>query len=286
MCSRLRSAGRARSITLGRTRISWIPDGQVQLKPRGWFVDTADEEWHGYDDHLDDDGCLVAGVGGVLVQREGRAMLIDAGFGVLQEPDTGDPIIGAARGGALLAGLREHGIVPGTLDLLAITHLHTDHIGWALADDLAAPELAGVPIMIDRTEWENRAARYEQGLTPAMLDRLADRVRTVAPGEEIWPGVHAIATRGHTQGHTSFLITDGERRAVVLGDALHSSLQVRHPAWRSAPDVDHATAVAGRRALLDLLEEPGTIGVAGHFADVVFGRVVSDADGRRWEPVA
>ena len=60
----------------------------------------------------------------------------------------------------------------------------------------------------------------------------------------------------------------------------------RHPEWWAAPDHDRGRSTHFRRALVDELSRPRTIGFGIHFADVVFGHVRSGGDGPVWRPVA
>src|SRR5215470_9771660 len=75
-------------------------------------------------------GFLLASVGGLLVERDGRALLIDAGAGPLT---MGPPLntYGVMTGGALLDNLAALGRGPADIEAIALTHLHADHVGWA-----------------------------------------------------------------------------------------------------------------------------------------------------------
>lgn len=90
-----------------------------------------------------------------------------------------------------------------------------------------------------------------------MLDVLDTRVRATADGEEIIPGVRALAAHGHTGGHTGFVIADGGRRLIAFADALHSPLQIGHPEFSAVVDYDPAVAAAVRQRLVDGLAWPG-----------------------------
>jgi glyoxylase-like metal-dependent hydrolase (beta-lactamase superfamily II) len=277
MDERLRRPSGIRSLTIGDTTLSYVPDGAVQLSPRGWLPGTTDEVWAKHREYLDDSGHLVAGIGGLLVERGGRALLIDAGFGPQAVPaQPGNPH-GAIDGGALLDNLAALGRGPADVEAVAITHLHVDHVGWAR-------EFTGGAV-VSEPEWAQRHLAEEQGTSHEILDALRPSVRTVTDGEEIFPGVRAMLTPGHTAGHTTYVITAGEHRVIAFGDAFHSPVQMAHPEWWAAPDHDRGRSTHFRRALVDELSTPGTIGFGIHFADVVFGRVQAGADGPVWRPI-
>src|SRR3972149_3065878 len=53
------------------------------------------------------------------IRSQGRTLLCDTG-------------VGPASGGRLLDDMREKGVRPEEVEIVVITHLHGDHIGWNL----------------------------------------------------------------------------------------------------------------------------------------------------------
>ncbi|MGW7073012.1 MBL fold metallo-hydrolase [Streptomyces sp. NPDC054855] len=279
---RLRRPAGIRSIQLGDTRVSYVPDGAVQLRPRDLIPDTTGEVWAAHPEYLDESGSLVASIGGLLVENGDRALLIDAGFGPQSWPPAPDGPRGAIHGGALLDSLVQLGRRPEQIEAVAITHLHPDHTGWAwhLAPGADRPAFAHADYLMSEREWARRdllEAQEVAGLTP--------HVRTVTDGQEIFPGVRMRITAGHSPGHAEYVITSGGQRLIAFGDALHSPIQVAHPEWSTAFDHDPVRAADHRHQLVAELAEPDTIGFGIHFADVVFGSVRRDGDDLAWRPL-
>ncbi|MFI6865773.1 MBL fold metallo-hydrolase [Nocardia sp. NPDC050406] len=284
---RLRRPSRMRSIRLGELTITYVPDGAVGLAPRGWLPDATDEDWGAHADHLDDNGYLVAGIGGLLIELGDRAMLIDSGIGPISVPaDPENPLIGAIEGGALLENLARLGRTPDRIEAIAFTHLHGDHLGWAAHRAPDSPVFTAADYLIAEPEWTQRHPSADHAVTADMLAAMTPKVRTITDGEEIFPGVRALVAPGHTPGHTTFSITSRGHHLLAFGDALHSPLQVRHPHWSSGVDHDRTESARARHHLVDTLATSGDLAFGNHFADVVFGTVERDLDGNTfWRPL-
>ncbi|MET7774103.1 MBL fold metallo-hydrolase [Nocardia sp. NPDC005366] len=298
LSERLHTPPRLRTLRFGRFRLTYIPDGYVALKPRGWLPDATEADWATNTDYLNADGYLVAGLGGLLIQRGRRAILIDAGAGPIVLPDVHEnPMTGELRSGALLDSLSQ---IDGLkrIEGIAVTHLHFDHLGWTLTPVPGRTPFATAPIYLGEVEWA-----WWRSLTPAMIDTLpgwarpsvltrpildtiASRVQVVHHGSRIFPGVRAVTIPGHTTGHTGYELRSCGKRMLVFGDVFHSPIQITHPEWAVGADYDQAEAITHRQALVKDLASSGDLAFGIHFADVPFGRVRRDRTTGRttWVP--
>ncbi|MEV7420153.1 MBL fold metallo-hydrolase [Streptomyces sp. NPDC089919] len=274
-----------RSIRLGDLKVSYVPDGEVRLRPLALLPDSTDATWAAHPEYLDVTGHLVGSVGALLVEHGERALLIDAGFGPGAYEAPEGPL-GVIRGGGLPAALAELGRRPADIEAVAFTHLHPDHLGWAChtAPEAAGPVLGHAAYLLSEQEWAGREQLAAEGMAEQVA-ALAPRVRTVADGEEVFPGVRVRIAPGHTVGHAEYVITGGGRRLIAFGDAMHSPIQVDHPEWSSGFDHDLTATAGHRRRLVAELSEPGTIGFGVHFADVVFGEARPGRTAPAWHPV-
>jgi glyoxylase-like metal-dependent hydrolase (beta-lactamase superfamily II) len=255
----LQNQSSVRSLILGAVRFTYVVDGAMAFPPAGFFPAVPAAAW--LPGLLDDDGMVPMSAGGLLVEIGERRVLIDAGFG----PAQGRRPEGAVNCGSLLDTLAVLGHDPSTIDVVALTHLHRDHVGWAAAFERH---------VVSALEW--KAGALDGVENPTLVD----------DGDEVTPGVRAIVTPGHSPGHTAYLIRAGAERLLAFGDAFHHPLQLSNVEWGSGPDWNPACVPAARRRLIAEMLVPGTIGFAFHFGDQPFGRVTRGADGSvAWNPV-
>jgi glyoxylase-like metal-dependent hydrolase (beta-lactamase superfamily II) len=275
----VRRAGRLRSVEVGDIRVSYVPDGAVKMVPRFLFPETSDDDWGENGRYLDGSGWLTISSGGLLVEHGSRAVLIDAGYGPYPEP-VSRPEFGIAQmyGGALIDNLKALGRRPRDVEAIAITHLHVEHVGWA-----AHPDFAHAACLVSPTEWDSRRAEY--GVTEEVLGAIEPRYRPITDGEEILPGLTALALPGHTPGQMGFEVASGDERLLAFADVLHSPIQVTHPDWILVGDLVPEETAAMRRAVLDRLAQDQIKGFGIHFADVGFGTVRRVGAEFSWEPL-
>jgi glyoxylase-like metal-dependent hydrolase (beta-lactamase superfamily II) len=273
-----------RSLSLDDVVVTYAVDGVLSMRPETFFPAVPNDSWSQL---CTPAGDLLMSAGGLLVEIAGTTVLIDTGVGLMTKQFE----FGRVDCGSMIDVLGALGVRPADIDVVAFTHLHFDHAGWAFADGtktfpdaryvLAAQEWAPYATgehTADPTFPLNIVSQFASGHTEAVL---------FGDGDEIVPGVRAVVTPGHTPGHTSYVITSRTgRRLIVFGDAFHSPAQLPHPYWMSAADSDAEGVISARHRLLAQLREPDTFGFGFHFGDQPFGRVIDGPAGEAtWEPV-
>ncbi|MFI6249799.1 MBL fold metallo-hydrolase [Streptomyces sp. NPDC051016] len=278
-----------RTLTLGDTRLTYVVDAAMELDPVGFLPAVPAAYWQEHPEALTRSGRIAASAGGVLVERGRRRLLIDVGLG----GNVLSPALGVSRGGALLKTLRALRVAPESVDTVAFTHLHTDHTGVGFVPDRDQTPHKAFPCagyLVAGAEWGPFWRGEIKVGAPSWDGFMVPMSRVLGEfddGDEVWPGVTALITPGHSPGHTTYVVSASRgRRILVLGDAFHTPAQLTHPEWPSGPDVDVAGVLKARRTLLDQLLAPRTYGFAFHFGDQAFGRVTRDAAGEvQWTPV-
>ena len=284
-------------IQVGTTTVTYLPDGFGWLNPAVVFPASQPDGWATYGEFLDEDGRFPVSIGSFLIRTDGQTLLVDLGLGAV---DFEVPGVATFKGGRLIDSLAAENLVPADID--TVTHLHHDHVGWTtnVAPAPNAPDgqvVEGLTFpkarhLVHADEWSHWHGTDELvGPHPAAVQRpLSDQLTFIADGDEIAPGVHALATPGHTPGHSSVVVTDpsgqSSQRVVILGDVMHCQVQISEKSWSFLFDVDPEQSLATRERLLAELENPAVILAGGHFSGNVFGRVLpptpSAPYARRW----
>jgi glyoxylase-like metal-dependent hydrolase (beta-lactamase superfamily II) len=207
-------------------------------------------------------------------------VLIDTGIGGEAPPDWG-PVRGSIAAELVVAGIE-----PADVEHVVHTHLHLDHIGGATLED-GQPRFPYAKHHVHPADWaafldaedpQDRAA-FERCVRP-LANR--DMLDVTAEDHEIARGVGVIHAPGHTPGHRAVVVSSGDERLLIIGDALHHAAQVTHQGWLSTHDADPATAVMTRNALLGQARDEDLSTCVPQFAEP-FGRVVNVEGLDRWQ---
>ncbi|MGD6747703.1 MBL fold metallo-hydrolase [Streptomyces sp. BH106] len=195
-----------------------------------------------------------------------------------------------------LETLTAAGFPPDSVDLVILTHLHADHVGWntRLVDGDWVPTFPRARYLTSRVErefWaayemdEAREQMFRDSVLPVEEAGLLDLVDVPAEGLTVSPGLRLLPTPGHTPGHVAVELTSRGGTAVITGDCVHHPVQLAHPAIGACVDIDPHRSETSRRALLDSLAGTDTLVLGTHFAPPTAGRVITHDDAYRLTPV-
>ena len=122
--------------------------------------------------------------------------------------------------------LERIGVSPSDIRTVVLTHLHTDHAG-------GLHHVTRNRALVDRTELDRASGlrgqlngylphRWPRGLELEPIDFPDTPYGPFPRSVELAAGVHAIATPGHTPGHLSVVVGDGDRPTVLAGDVSYT----------------------------------------------------------------
>jgi glyoxylase-like metal-dependent hydrolase (beta-lactamase superfamily II) len=250
-----------------------------------FFPTIPDEHWHPYESHLTPERHVRFNLGSYLVRADGRTILVDTGMG----PKPAE--MPEAPWGTLLDEFTAHGVRPEEVDMVVMTHLHRDHVGWNLRSQAGqyAPTFPNARYWLSTKDWEAchqpEVQRDRFPNAPTCVWPLAELglVEFMAGEHPLTRELTALPTPGHTPGHMSILITSQGERALILGDVAHNPAQVHETDWVSRADMDPEVTKSTRRALMERLEREGMVVAAGHFPAPGFGKILRLEGHRYWQ---
>lgn len=269
---------------VGNVRVASFSDGKLEFDLCNFYPSIPEKNWTRYPDDVTPEHKISLNLASYLVRSQGSTILVDTGMGPVPEdaPDS--------SWGELLNSFQAAGVRTEEVDIVVMTHLHRDHVGWNMVseNDRYLPVFPNARYVLSRKDWEaTRMPEYAERFPTAStklwpLEELG--ILDVVEGEYAINGeLTALPTPGHTPGHMSVLISSQGQKGIIVGDALHSPAQVQEWEWCSRADLDPDQARASRWRLVEQSLNEGTLLAAGHFPAPGFGRVVRLQDRRYWQ---
>lgn len=224
-------------------------------------------------------------IGCFLVRAGDRTMLVDTGIG------PGPVALFGHSRGRLMDELARWGTAPEDIQLVFLTHLHPDHVGWNLTE--GKPSFPNARYVASRIDWEAfhspEVKAAMEALVPSCIERdvtpLAELgVLDLIDGEtDILPGVRAFPTPGHTTGHMSLHVVSGGQQALILGDVFHHPAQVQVNEICIAFDMDPQAAIQTRRRIVEWAAAQGMPLAGCHLLPHGLGRIARRDGTVAWE---
>jgi len=224
-----------------------------------------------------------------VVRRGGRIILVDTASG--NHKDRPFSAIFHQLNTPYLERLALAGVKPEDVDLVLLTHLHVDHVGWntRLVDGKWVPTFPNARYVFARPEreffatpaGEKRRMVFEDSVLPVIEAGLAEEIGS--EGGEYLPGIRFHPTPGHSVGHMSIEIESAGERALFTGDVWHHPIQAYRPHWSSMFCADRDGANRSRRWVLEHAAQTGASVFTPHFAGTSAGTVHHEGDRFVWK---
>ena len=229
---------------------------------------------------------IEASVNGFLLNTGSKLVLVDTGAGAFFGPTLGK----------LVANLQAAGYQPDQVDEIYITHMHVDHVGGLVADGKRV--FANAVVRASQAEGEYWLSQAHLDAAPAdgkdwFRNAMASLNPYLAAGKykpfigdiELVPGVHALATAGHTAGHTVYVVESKGEKLVLWGDLMHvGAVQFADPAVTIGFDSDSKAARAQRARIFADAAEKGYLVGGAHLAFPGVGHLRKDGAGYVFVP--
>lgn len=275
-------------LMVGQFEITALYDGYIDLDTK-LLKNTSEREVQNLIGRMFLTGPKVqTAVNAYLVNTGSNLVLIDAGAAKQFGPSLGN----------VVANLKAAGYDPAQVDTVLITHLHGDHVNGLIAADgtrafVNAEVWSAQP---DNDYWlsEEVAGKAPKDAQPffkmardaAAPYRQAGKWKTFDRDQQLLPGINSLAARGHTPGHSGYLLRSGGQTLLIWGDLVHShAVQFMRPAVAFEYDVDRKQAVAARKALFARAAAERLLVGGMHLPFPGIGHVRREARGYAWVPV-
>jgi glyoxylase-like metal-dependent hydrolase (beta-lactamase superfamily II) len=267
---------------IGDIEVTACSDGTARVPGTMYFAGTTKEQWDNHKRWQDHDGNLEFQFACFLIRSGDKNVLIDTGLGDIK--------FGPMVGGGLIGELAKAGVTPENIDVVFLTHLHFDHAGAVLRDSQPV-----FPNAVYR--WSSSENDYWAGggnpddptrslfSQKEMIEKIGTKFQAADDGVALAPGINVISTPGHTPGHAGVVVSSGQERAFILGDAISCPVQLEETEWSGLGDVDPKLARRTQEAVAQEVETSSALLATAHFPGLTFGRVLRGEGKRYWAPV-
>lgn len=187
-----------------------------------------------------------------LLKAPGQCILIEPGWNGIRP--------------RLLRELAERQVSPADITAVLITHAHWDHMeNW--------PLFPNAEIVLSRAEmaWALEQAVGTWHIPELHVRTLArdPRLHLVNPNEELWSGIRAHDTPGHTPGHLVYEVEGEEGTFLFTGDAAKTRAELI--SGEPATFMDEALARKSLKKILAIsAHDPHITIVPGHDSPVIW----------------
>lgn len=271
---------------VGDVRVIALSDGTIPLNIKGLLHEKHPGEIVTLVKKNFLDTIVETSISGFLVITHDQKILVDAGSGVFMGSSLGK----------LRQNLEAAGVQPSEINVVVLTHLHSDHVGGLVEGDkmvypnatiyISQPEADFWLTPGNKAKATSRATPFfdpaQQSVAPYQK---AGKLKTYTPGAQLFPGISAVALAGHTPGHNAFLLNSKGQQMLFVGDLIHAgAVQFADPAVTIDFDVDFAGAEAARGRAFDEAAKQGYWIAAPHLSFPGIGHVRKEGKGYQWVP--
>jgi len=264
------------SLMHGKIEVIPLLDG-----PLPWSLDRIPDPAHRAEaerlTEKDNPDALTMPVYAFLLKFDDKKVLIDSGSGTL----------GYDTLGRLPKRLEDVGVGPNEITDVLMTHLHRDHYGGLVNGD--RPAFPNANLIIHEPEaafWLNTDVsampeRAQRAVEEArrVVELYGERVRRVGT-QEVFPGIRARPSPGHTPGHTCWEVTSEGQILLAWGDVIHvSQIHLSAPHVTMEYDLNPEAALKSRLAILDWVVDNNVTVAGAHLPEPGLWKVVKGEGG-------
>ncbi|MBI2766785.1 MAG: MBL fold metallo-hydrolase [Chloroflexi bacterium] len=237
-------------------------------------------------ENIDELNRMRMGLNCMVVRRGGDVLIVETGMGDKHGPQVREKIFPGDYG-YLMGALAKLDLRPEDVTAVANTHLHADHSGWNTVrkGSEVVPAFPNARYFAQAGEYEaamhpnerTKATYFAENFEPVMR---SGQLELVTGEVEVIPGVHFMATPGHTADHASLVLSSNGETAIYTGDLVHHATQIERAAWISAFDILPLVTLESKKRFAERAIRENALIICAHESFPGAGRLVED-DGRR-----
>ncbi|WP_029685236.1 MBL fold metallo-hydrolase [Tatumella saanichensis] len=266
--------------TLGQCEIIKIPEVEIPLPTQKLYPDQQGE---GY---LPD--TVQLSVHSWVVRTPQQTLIIDTSNGNGRDRPH-SPFFNQLNT-RWLEHLMAAGIDPDQIDLVLMTHLHGDHIGWNThrVDGVWQPLFKHARYICSAAglaAWEQDPSRQtlmEDSLHPVIAAGLLDTI-DLTQQNTFADCLTYLPTPGHTQDHASVILHSDGAWGIFSGDLMHSTLQVSQPELASCFCENAEQAEQQRQRMMAWAADHQALWFSSHFAESSAGYMSRQNGHYHWQ---
>ena len=225
-------------------------------------------------------------VNGYLINTGSKLVLVDTGAAGLFGPTLGK----------LVDNLKAAGYTPDQVDAVVITHMHPDHAGGLMnGDKRVFPNATVHADQHDADFWLSQAnldkapkdaKGFFQGAMASLNPYIAaGKFKPFNGNTDLLPGIKALASPGHTPGHSTYVVESQGQKMALWGDLMHvAAVQFADPSVTIQFDVDSKAAAAQRKKAYADAAKQGYWVAAAHLSFPGIGHLRKDGKGYVFVP--
>jgi glyoxylase-like metal-dependent hydrolase (beta-lactamase superfamily II) len=279
------------SVTIGPYTVRFVSGGRFRLDGGAMFGVVPKTLWNRVAP-ADDRNRIQMGMNCLLIEGNGKRVLVDAGSGTKIDAKFRD-IYAIEKPEAFLDDLRAAGVEPDAIDTVALTHLHFDHCGGGTTrgeDGIVRPTFPKAHYLVRRQEWDDAHHANERNRASYLTenyDPLAESGQLILHKEdmEILPGVWMKVLPGHTLGHQGVFFDVPGQRALYTVDLVPTVAHLPL-AFIMGYDLYPMTTLETKRAILRDATREKWLLLLEHDPEHLAIRVSGDAQRVTFEKVA
>ena len=228
----------------------------------------------------------------LVLNTGGKLVVIDTGNGALARANS------KGANGLFAENMLAAGFDPKAVDMVVISHFHTDHVNGLLTAE-GTPAFPNAEVLVPATEWkfwmdDGEMSRAPAGRMQGLFKNnrnifeagLKKKVTPYEWGKEVAPGLLAVETIGHTPGHTSYVLSSGSGKVFIQSDVTNNSNPfATNPGWHAFFDQDAKMAEETRRKTYDMLVAEKLTVQGFHYPFPCVATIEKAGDGYREIPV-